>query len=131
MVTSRHSVIWCGLVATALGLGYMAAGGAPAAYLVMNAAAFGIGLAAVAVLSQQPLRMSAGAMCLGLAILLLASFTVGTAVEGGDALASFGRHCRPTEPDSPPGFDDQLRIGARLGWSDWGFAGRAGPGAPA
>jgi hypothetical protein len=82
MVTSRHSVIWCGLVATALGLGYMAAGGAPAAYLLMNAAAFGIGLAAVAVLSQQPLRMSAGAMCLGLAILLLASFTVGTAVEG-------------------------------------------------
>ena len=25
MVTGRHAVIWCGLVATALGLGYMAA----------------------------------------------------------------------------------------------------------
>jgi hypothetical protein len=64
MVISRHAVLLCGFVATALGLGYMAAGGAPATYLAMNAAAFAIGLAAVVILSRLPLRVSAGAMCL-------------------------------------------------------------------
>ena len=82
MVTGRHAVLSCGFVATALGLAYMAAAGAPVTYLLMNAAAFAIGLAAVAILSRQPLRVSAGAMCLGLAILLLTSFLLGTGVEG-------------------------------------------------
>jgi hypothetical protein len=68
MDIGRHAVLLCGFVATALGLGYMATGGAPVTYLLMNAAAFAIGLATVAVLSQQPLRVTAGAMCLGLAI---------------------------------------------------------------
>lgn len=82
MVISRHAVLWCGFVATTLGLGYMVAGGAPVTYLVMNAAAFAIGLAAVAILSQLRLRMSAGAMCLGLAVVLMTTFLLGTAVEG-------------------------------------------------
>jgi len=82
MVTGRHAVLLCGFAATALGLSYMAAGGAPVTYLVMNAAAFAIGLAAVAILSQQPLRVSAGAICLGLAITLVTTFLLGTAVEG-------------------------------------------------
>ena len=82
MVAGRHTVLSCGFVATALGLAYMAAGGAPVTYLLMNAAAFAIGLAAVAILSRQPLRFSAGWMCLGLALVLLTSFLLGTAVEG-------------------------------------------------
>lgn len=82
MVISRHAVLLCGFVATALGLGYMAAGGAPVTYLVMNAAAFAIGLASVAILSQLRLRVSAGAMCLGLAAVLMTTFLLGTAVEG-------------------------------------------------
>lgn len=82
MVVSRHAVILCGFVATALGLAYMAAGGAPVTYLAMNAAAFAIGLAAVAILFQQPLKVSAGATCLGLAITLLISFLFGSSVEG-------------------------------------------------
>ena len=82
MATSRYAVLWCGFVATALGLGYMVAGGAPVTYLLMNAAALAIGLAAVAVLSQQPLRVSAGAMCLGLTAALLTSLLFGTTVEG-------------------------------------------------
>jgi cell division protein FtsW (lipid II flippase) len=82
MNLNRHAVLLCGAVATALGLGYMVAGGAPATYLLMNAAAFAIGLAAVAILDRQPLRVSAGAVCLGLAILFLACFLLGTAVEG-------------------------------------------------
>lgn len=82
MVMSRHAVLLCGFVATALGLGYMATADAPVTYLLMNAAAFAIGLAAVAILSRQPLRVSAAAMCLGLAIVLLTSFLFGTAVEG-------------------------------------------------
>ena len=90
MAVSRHAVLLCGFVATALGLGYMAAGGAPSTYLLMNGAAFAIGLAAVAVLSHQPLRVSAGAMCLGLAVLLLASFLLGTAVEGATRWLRFG-----------------------------------------
>ena len=90
MITSRHAVLLCGFVATALGLGYMAAAGAPVAYLVMNAGAFAIGLTAVAVLSQQPLRVSAGATCLGLAILLLISVLLGTAVEGATRWVRLG-----------------------------------------
>ena len=82
MGIGRHAVLSCGLVATALGLGFMAAAGAPVTYLVMNAAAFAIGVAAVAILSQQPLRVSAGALCLGLAIVVLTSFLLGTAVNG-------------------------------------------------
>ena len=48
MVVSRHAVLLCGFVATALGLGYMATADAPATYLLMNAAAFAIGYAALA-----------------------------------------------------------------------------------
>ena len=90
MATSRHAVLLCGFVATALGLGYMVAGGAPVTYLLMNAAAFATGLAAVAILSQQPLRLSAGAICLGLAIVLLTTFLLGTAVEGATRWARLG-----------------------------------------
>ena len=82
MVICRHAVLLCGFVATALGLAYMAAAGAPVTYLLMNAAAFAIGLAAVAILTRLPLQVSAGAMCLGVATLLLASFLIGTTVEG-------------------------------------------------
>jgi cell division protein FtsW (lipid II flippase) len=82
MITGRRAVLSCGFVGTVLGLAYLAAAGAPVTYIVMNAAAFTIGLAAVAILSRQPLRVSAGAMCFGLAILLLASFVLGTTVEG-------------------------------------------------
>jgi cell division protein FtsW (lipid II flippase) len=82
MVMGRHAVLLCGFVATALGLGYMAAAGAPLTYLLMNAAAFAIGLAAVAILSRQPLRVNAGAVCLALAVLLLTCLLLGTAVEG-------------------------------------------------
>ncbi|HJU77475.1 MAG TPA: FtsW/RodA/SpoVE family cell cycle protein [Sphingomicrobium sp.] len=82
MLMSRHAVLLCGFVATALGLGYMAAADAPVTYLLMNAAAFAIGLAAVAILSRQPLRVSAGAACLGLAVLLLTTYLLGTAVDG-------------------------------------------------
>ena len=90
MAPGRHAVLTCGFVATALGLGYMAAGGAPATYLLMNAAAFAIGLAAAAILSRQPLRISAGWTCLGLAIVLLASFLLGTAAEGATRWVRFG-----------------------------------------
>ena len=90
MGIGRHAVLSCGLVATALGLGFMAAAGAPVTYLVMNAAAFAIGVAAVAILSQQPLRVSAGALCLGLAIVVLTSFLLGTAVNGATRWVRLG-----------------------------------------
>ena len=90
MAAGRHAVLSCGFVATALGLAYMAAGGAPVTYLLMNAAAFAIGLAAVAILSRQPLRFSAGWICLGLAIVLLTSFLLGTAVEGATRWVRLG-----------------------------------------
>ena len=90
MAISRYAVLLCGFVATALGLGYMAAGGAPITYLLMNAAAFVIGLTMVAILSQQSVRVSAGAICLGLAALLLASFLFGTTVEGATRWLRFG-----------------------------------------
>ena len=90
MITGRHAVLSCGFVATALGLGYMAAGGAPVTYLLMNGAAFAIGLAAVAILSRQPLRVSAGAMCLGLGVVLLTSFLLGTGVEGATRWVRLG-----------------------------------------
>lgn len=82
MVIGRHGVLLCGFVATALGLGYMAAGNAPLSYLLMNTAAFAIGLATVTVVSRQPVRVNAGAMCLGLAFVLLASLLLGTSADG-------------------------------------------------
>lgn len=90
MAISRHAVLLCGFVATALGLGYMAVGGAPVTYLLMNAAAFAIGLAIVAILSRQSLRVSAGALCLGLAAVLLISFLFGTAVNGATRWVRLG-----------------------------------------
>ena len=90
MVIGRHAVLLCGFVATALGLGYMATGGAPVTYLLMNAAAFAVGLATVAAVSQQPLRVSAGATCLGLAVVLLASFLLGTAADGATRWVRLG-----------------------------------------
>ena len=90
MGIGRHAVLLCGFVATALGLGYMAAGGAPVTYLLMNAAAFAIGLTAVAILSQRPLRVSPRSMCLGLGIVLLTSYLLGTAVEGATRWVRLG-----------------------------------------
>ena len=90
MVIGRHAVLFCGFVATALGLGYMAIAGAPAMYLLMNAAAFAIGLATSAVLSRQPMQVSAGATCLGLAIVLLISLVIGTTVEGATRWVRLG-----------------------------------------
>jgi hypothetical protein len=80
--TGWRSVILCGAVATALGLGYMAAAAAPNTYLAINAAAFVIGLAIVAIASQLRLPVSAGAICLGLAAVLLVCFLLGTGVNG-------------------------------------------------
>ena len=131
MIASRHAVLLCGFVATALGLGYMAAAGAPVAYLVMNAGAFAIGLTAVAVLSQQPLRVSPGATCLGLAILLLISVLLGTAVEGANALGAPRKHHRAAEPDFLGYRYGSLRKCAKLGWSDWRLIDRTGARAPA
>lgn len=79
---SRHSVLLCGFVATALGLAYMAAGSAPLAYLLMNAAAFAIGIAIVMILPRNSVRLDASAVCLVIGSFLLASLLLGTSVNG-------------------------------------------------
>ncbi|WP_205478883.1 FtsW/RodA/SpoVE family cell cycle protein [Sphingomonas arenae] len=90
MRVAQHAVLLCGFAATTLGLGYMAAGGAPLSYLLMNGAAFAIGVVIVVILSQRSWRVSAGAVCLGLAVVLLTSFLLGTTVNGATRWLRFG-----------------------------------------
>jgi hypothetical protein len=80
----RSAGVACALVATCLGLFYLAAAGAPARYLVVNAVAFLLGIVALGGICQSglPARRSASPLILVLAILLLATSLFGASADG-------------------------------------------------
>lgn len=89
---SRTVGVLCAIVATVLGLAYMAAAGAPFRYLGINAGALALGLATSALL----LRLDVGAerttgyLVLGAGIALLATALFGLPVEGATRWVRFG-----------------------------------------
>lgn len=82
---ARSVGIACGACATAIGLGYLAVAGAPAVYLMVQAAALGIGLAALAMMARLPWQLterSSGAILLLLGFALLATALFGVSIDG-------------------------------------------------
>lgn len=80
----RGAAALCGAGATALGLGYMAAGGAPDRHLMINAGALAFGLVALAILALADRRghLPAGPASLLLGLALLAVSLWGVSVGG-------------------------------------------------
>lgn len=76
--------ILCACVATVLGLAYMAMGGAPGRYLMINAGALAFGLVALAILALADRRghLAAGPVNMSLGLILLATSVWG--VTGGE-----------------------------------------------
>ncbi len=81
----RALAVACALAATAAGLAYLTAAGAPFRYVAINAGALAIGLAALRV-ATLVVRIGdarfAGAAMLALGLALLATASLGVAVEG-------------------------------------------------
>ena len=88
--------IACAIGAVLLGLGYMAAAGAPPAYLGINAAALMIGILAIAILDSVGAgriwtrRHGPGALSMAVAVALLATALLGLRVEGAARWVSLG-----------------------------------------
>lgn len=81
----------CATTATGLGLMYMAAAGAPATYLVVNALSLVMGLAFLAVIPPSaPASRPAGAAIVILGGLLLATALFGVSVEGASRWVRIG-----------------------------------------
>ena len=80
----RGAAVLCGAGATALGLAWMAAGGAPERHLMINAGALAFGLVALGILTLADRRrhLSAGPTNLLLGLLLLAVSLWGVSVGG-------------------------------------------------
>ena len=89
--TPRAIGVACASAATGLGLVYMAAAGAPAIYLAVNALALVMGLAIVALMqsSGQALRLPSG-VAVALGGLLLATALFGGSVEGASRWIRIG-----------------------------------------
>ena len=81
----------CASAATGLGLVYMAAAGAPAIYLAVNALALVMGFTVLAVMqSSRPAPRLPGGMALVLGGLLLATALFGTSVDGASRWVRIG-----------------------------------------
>jgi hypothetical protein len=82
----------CAVAATALGLAYLSAAGAPVRYLAINLGALLIGFAAVAIAlaGQRSGRITAGAVSITLGALLLLTSLVGAPVEGATRWIAVG-----------------------------------------
>lgn len=80
----RRLTIICAIAATGLGLAYMAAGGAPPRYFVINAGALALAFATVAVATAMARSgaFSGGGVSLALGAVLLLLTLVGVRVEG-------------------------------------------------
>ncbi len=80
----RATALLCAVVATALGLAYMAAGGAPARYLMMNSTALALGLVMFRILALADRRghLAAGPVNLLLGLALLAVSLWGVTADG-------------------------------------------------
>lgn len=95
----RGLALICGLTATGLGLVYMTAGGAPAAYLVMNVGAVALGLAllAIATLADQRGHLPIGPLVLGLGATLPAIALWGIQADGMARWVAIGPlHLQPS-----------------------------------
>lgn len=79
MIDSRRLGAVCAVAGVALGLGYLAAAGAPVRYLALNLAALAIGLALLAPAARA--RMGEGAV-VAMAVALAAATLAGDAVDG-------------------------------------------------
>ncbi len=88
----RGTGLACAFAATGLGLFYMASGGAPTGYLVMNAGAFAFGLVALALLGLADDRkhLPAGPINLLLGLTLLAVAIWGASAGGVTRWAALG-----------------------------------------
>ncbi|MDQ3125816.1 MAG: hypothetical protein M3Q74_09455 [Pseudomonadota bacterium] len=80
----RGAAVGCGLGAAGLGLAYMAAGGAPASYLMINAAALAFGLVTlcILVLADRRTHLAPGPVNLLLGLILLAVSLWGVTAGG-------------------------------------------------
>ena len=80
----RSLAVACGVAATGLGLVYMSAGGAPAHYLMINAAALAFGLVTLGILALADRRghLPAGSLNLSLGLILLAVSLWGVTAGG-------------------------------------------------
>ena len=80
----RRFAALCAIGATALGLVYLAAAGAPPSYLAVNAAALAIGLLAIGVAGEvgKLWRIGGGVAAVGLACLILLTALFGVSADG-------------------------------------------------
>ncbi len=80
----RHLAALCATASTGLGLAYMAAAGAPLAYLAVNAAALLIGFLAVGILAMGPRlgEVANGIIAIALGAALLLTSLFGVSAEG-------------------------------------------------
>ncbi len=88
----RRFAALCGAAAVGLGMSFMAAGGAPAAYLAMNGAALLIGLLALGVIveARRLISLPANLVSIVLAALLLAVSIWGVSADGVTRWISLG-----------------------------------------
>lgn len=80
----RGAAVGCGIGAAGLGLAYMAAGGAPASYLMSNAAALAFGLVtlSILVLADRRAHLATGPISLSLGLILLGVSLWGITADG-------------------------------------------------
>lgn len=91
-VYPRRFAILCGAAAIGLGFSFMAAGGAPASYFMMNGAAFILGLLALGVIAEarRIIYVPAGLISISLAGILLAVSLWGVSADGMSRWMSVG-----------------------------------------